>query len=443
MEEYQGGSPFDQNNSQYRPLAGETVEAESMTQTAAPAPKKVSRLRWLLIGIFVGTMTSLIVVIAMLVFHPGIQLTLTNALISKSKGTVLNREAQDKVDLIEDTIEQYYLEDVDEETLRDGLYDGLVKATGDKYADYYNEKDLQDVTEKNSGIFYGIGAYVTIDADTEYPKLSGIMEGTPAEAAGLKAEDIVVKVNGQDVGGMELTDAVALIKGPQGTKVTLTILRAGEKDYREIEVTRDKVESPTVTYEKLEDGIAYIRIMQFDTVTTNQFAEKLQQARDDGMKGLILDLRSNPGGMVESVVEIARMMLPKGLIVYTEDKYGNKKEYKCDGENELEVPMTVLINENSASASEILAGAIKDYGIGTLVGKTTYGKGIVQKVFRLTDGTALKLTISHYYSPKGNDIHEVGIKPDQEVELDAEKYVKDGVDTQLDEAIKILKEKIK
>ena len=160
------------------------------------------------------------------------------------------------------------------------------------------------------------------------------------------------------------------------------------------------------------------------------------------MKGLIIDLRSNPGGTMRSVIEIARMLLPEGIIVYTEDKYGERNTFKCDGKHEIDVPLVLLINENSASASEILSGAIKDYGIGTLVGKKTFGKGIVQKVLYLNDGSGMKLTISHYYTPKGNDIHEVGIEPDVEVELDVDKYLDEDIDTQYDKAIEVLKEKM-
>ena len=168
----------------------------------------------------------------------------------------------------------------------------------------------------------------------------------------------------------------------------------------------------------------------------------MEQARADQMQGLIIDLRSNPGGSLGAVVQIARMMLPQGHIVYTEDKNGNQDFYDCDGKNELDVPLVVLVNGNSASASEILAGAIKDYGIGTLVGTTTYGKGIVQRIFTLTDGSAIKLTISHYYTPLGNDIHKVGIVPDEELPFDADKYREDGTDNQLDRAIELIGEKI-
>lgn len=192
----------------------------------------------------------------------------------------------------------------------------------------------------------------------------------------------------------------------------------------------------------LDSNIAYIQIAQFEDVTGDQFTEQIAKAREDGMKALILDLRNNPGGTLTSVIEVARQLLPKGLIVYTEDKNGERDEYKCDGFHELEVPMVVLVNENSASASEILSGAIKDYGIGTLLGTTTFGKGIVQKVFGITDGSAVKLTISHYYTPNGNDIHGVGIEPDETLDLDVDQYLKNGTDNQLERATEILEGEI-
>ncbi len=362
---------------------------------------------------------------------------------STDKNSVLSKEVQSKIRLLEGSIDQNFIGEVSDEDLATGIYKGMVDATNDRYSEYYTKEEMEKVQESATGVFYGIGAYVGIDADTSYPKLTGIMEDTPAEKAGLKAEDIIVEVDGEEVRGMELNDVVSKIKGPRGTDVELTIFRQGEKDYLHITVTRDKVESPTVTLEMLDGDIAYIVIRQFETVTVGQFKEKLQEAKDQNAKGILLDLRGNPGGTLDSVVQIARELLPEGLIVYTEDKYGNRNEYKCDGSKKITIPLVVLVNENSASAAEILSGAIKDYGIGTLVGKTTFGKGIVQKVFSINDGTAVKLTISHYYTPKGNDIHEVGVEPDIEVDLDVEKYVDDGIDTQYDKALSVLKDKIK
>nr|MBQ8252251.1 S41 family peptidase [Lachnospiraceae bacterium] len=360
-----------------------------------------------------------------------------------AEDSVLNSQVGQKLSILEDSIQEYYLGDVTNEQLENGLYRGLVEATGDPYAEYYTEEELEELKESTSGIYYGIGAYVGIDAETQCCKISGVIDNAPAQEAGLQAEDIIVEVDGTSTRGMATTDVVMLIKGEEHTDVVLTIYRKGEPEYLDITVTRRKVEAPTVEYEMMEDGMAYIQITQFETVTIDQFAEKLEQARSEGMKGLIIDLRGNPGGTLQSAVEIARMILPKGLVVYMEDKNGEREEYSCDGKQQLEVPLVVLVDDNSASAAEILAGAVKDYGIGTLVGVTTFGKGIVQKVFGITDGSGVKLTISHYYTPKGNDIHEVGIEPDVEVKLDTEKYVEDGSDNQLERAKEILSEEMK
>ena len=202
-----------------------------------------------------------------------------------------------------------------------------------------------------------------------------------------------------------------------------------------MDVVRKQIESPTVNYEMLNDQIGYIQITEFDDVTVDQFAEALAVIKGSDAKGLVLDLRSNPGGSLSAVVDIARQILPRGLIVYTEDRAGEKVEYSCKGENELQIPLVVLVNGNSASAAEILAGAVKDYGTGTLIGTTTFGKGIVQRILPLTDGTALKLTVSAYYTPKGNNIHNIGIEPDIECEFDADTYYDEGIDNQLNRAV--------
>ena len=356
--------------------------------------------------------------------------------------TVANQRAMDKLKLLEDTIGKYYLESVDEQTLEKGVYDGLVKALGDPYSVYYSAEELKELQDKTEGIYYGIGAYIGIDADTSLPRLTGIIEGTPAQESGLRAGDLLYKVDGEEVQGLELTQVVSKVKGEEGTTVHLTIIREGESDYLEIDVVRRKVESPTVNQKMLDNNIGYIQITEFDTVTLDQFTEALAVCRGSGMKGLILDLRGNPGGNLNTVCDIAREILPKGLIVYTEDKNGKRTEYTCDGTNQIKEPLVVLVDSGSASASEILAGAIKDYGIGTLVGTTTFGKGIVQRIISLSDGSAVKLTVSNYYTPNGNNIHKIGIAPDIEEKFDGEAYYNDGVDNQLNKAIEVMNGKL-
>lgn len=341
--------------------------------------------------------------------------------------SVANEKTTEKLGVLENTIKQYFWQDVDESTLEEGVYKGLLESLDDPYSVYYTHDELVQLQQQTEGIYYGIGAYISQDNEMGYVRVSKIIKNTPAEASGLQQDDYIYKVDGEDMQGKDSSYVVSKIKGEAGTKVTITVVREGATDPIDIEVERQKIESPTVEYQMLDNDMAYIQITEFDLVTTDQFEQAYKQAQTDGMKGLILDLRSNPGGNLSTVCDIARMILPKGLIVYTEDKYGKREEYTCDGANQIKVPLVVLTNGYSASASEILAGAVKDYGIGTLVGTTTYGKGIVQKVINLSDGSAVKLTVSNYFTPNGNNIHKIGIEPDVEVEFDAEQY-KNGVD---------------
>ncbi len=344
----------------------------------------------------------------------------------------------EKLQVIEQVIDKYfYKEDVDRKALEEGAYRGMIAALNDPYSEYFSKEELEELYESSQGIYYGIGAYVSLDASTGLSRISGVISNTPAEEAELRENDIIYKVDEEEVYGLTLQETVALIKGEEGTIVRLTLIRDGEEIVKEVE--RRQVESPTVNSEMFDNGMAYIQITEFDNVTVDQFAEALAVAKGSGMKGLILDLRSNPGGNLNAVVDIAQMLLPKGRIVYTEDRDGNRDEYVCDGTRQLGVPMVVLVNGNSASASEILAGAIKDYGIGTLLGTTTYGKGIVQRPVELSDGSAVKLTISTYFTPNGINIHGIGIEPDEVCEFDGERYYsEEAYDNQLERAKELL-----
>ncbi len=363
---------------------------------------------------------------------------------SKNSPALSDGGVQEKIDTIEEMIRYYYYrdEDIDDEAMQEGIYKGILRSLGDPYSEYYTKQELADLMDQTQGIYYGIGAGIQLDTATSYPKIVKVYDGTPAQEAGLREEDIVFEVDGVSTYGMSTTDVVALIKGEDGTYVNLTIVRDGVDDYMSFDVQRRQVDIPTVEFRMLDEQKAYIQITEFDDITVQQFADALAKARENGMDGLILDLRSNPGGSLDAVVRIAQMILPEGMIVYTENKYGYREEYTCDGKHELEVPLVVLVNGNSASASEILAGAIKDYGIGTLVGTTTYGKGIVQSIIPLEDESAVKVTVSSYYTPNGNNIHGIGIEPDVECVFDGEAYYGDDShpDNQLDAASQVLEE---
>lgn len=358
------------------------------------------------------------------------------------EASALNSNTIAKLQALEETIDRYFfLHEVTDEELQDGLFKGLLAALDDPYSEYYTAEELSSLMQQSEGIYYGIGAYVELDSITGLPKINGVIKGSPAEEAELRANDLIYEVDGAPTYGLNLTEAVALIKGPEGTEVEITLIREGESDYVTLTLTRRRVESPTVEFSMLEDDMAYIQVTEFDDVTVDQFADALATAKGSDAKGIILDLRGNPGGNLSAVVDMCNMILPEGMIVYTEDKNGKRDEYKSDGKHELELPLVVLVDMNSASAAEIMAGAIKDYGIGTLVGTTTFGKGIVQQIMSFRDGSAIKLTISAYYTPKGNNIHGIGIVPDVVCEFDGEAYYgsPEHPDNQLEKAKDVLR----
>ena len=361
----------------------------------------------------------------------------------KGADTAITEETIEKMKLLEHSIGlNYYKTDVDRTKEADQIYKGIVASLEDPYSIYYTSDEYLDLMADNEGVYYGIGAYVSMDKSLNLPVITGTIEGSPAESAGFQNGDVIYKVDGTSVQDMQLSEVVDMIHGDVGTTVTITVYRKGEPDYIDVPVERGEVKSQTVNTTMLDDNIGYLGITEFDAVTPEQFKAGMEELREDGMEGLIIDLRSNPGGNLSAVVEIANEILPAGDIVYTLDRDGNRTDYESEGKTPLDIPLVVLVNEYSASASEILSGAIKDYGIGTLVGKKTYGKGVVQRIFSLGDGTAVKLTISTYYTPNGTDINGVGIEPDVEVDLDYEKYNESGDDTQKDKAVEILKEKL-
>lgn len=354
---------------------------------------------------------------------------------------VLDSQSERKLKLIERLIDQNFLYDVDKDALAEGICAGMVEGLDDKYSVYYDEEDAKALTESTSGEYEGIGAVMQQDPDTGIITISSVYKDSPAEEAGMKGDDILYKVEDEEVTGEDLSVVVTKIKGEAGTDVHLTVLRGEKQEKLELTATRRKIEVQTVTSEMKEGGVGYIYISAFESVTADQFKEELSSLESQGMKGLILDLRSNPGGNLSTVCEIADALLPEGLIVYTVDKNEKKTEYSSDAENYFELPLVVLVNGYSASASEILTGAVQDYGIGTIVGETTYGKGVVQNLYDLEDGTILKITTSEYYTPNGRSINEKGIEPDVEVEYKFDEKNPEK-DNQLDQAIEVLKEKL-
>lgn len=354
-------------------------------------------------------------------------------------GRVVDSKTAKKIDEIYSIIDREFLfqENIDMDKMHDSIYRAVLSSLDDKYTEYYSPEELENLLSDSSGVYYGVGSYVTMDTEKNLPYFSGVFEGSPAMTAGIRDGDYIYKVNGEEVMGLTLDEVVTKVKGPKGSTVDITILRGDET--LEITVTRDEVESPTVTYEMKEDKVGYIQIQQFDTVTSGQFEEAYKALNEQGMKSLVIDLRSNPGGNLDTVLNICGQILPKGVITYTIDVNGNREDYNNNKDNRIQIPLAVLVNEYSASASELMTGAIKDYGVGTIIGTTTFGKGIVQSIRMLSDGSGMKFTTNRYYTPNGVCIHGEGITPDKIVEFDSESYyAEESFDNQLDYAIKYL-----
>lgn len=358
-----------------------------------------------------------------------------------SCGIRLSEDAssEEKLSVLKGLIDENYIGDVDEEALEEGIYKGYIQGLEDPYSVYYNEEETKDLYETTEGEYSGIGAVLSQDLESGVITLVQIYEDSPAAKAGLKDNDILTKVGDIEVTGMDLSEVVTYIKGEKGTDVDLTVLRGEDAEEITVTATRDTVEAQTVKYEMLEGQTGYLSVSEFDSVTYAQYEEALNELTDQGMTGLIVDLRNNPGGNLNTVCEMLDLVLPKGTIVYTEDKDGKRETATSDDEHQINVPMVVLVNGNSASASEIYAGAIQDYGIGKIVGTQTYGKGVVQQIFDLGDGTSVKLTIAEYFTPNGRNIDGEGITPDVEVEYEADENNPEA-DNQLEKALEVMKE---
>lgn len=363
---------------------------------------------------------------------------LANTYVEPEAPAVISKSVSEKVDYLKQFIDMCYLEDTNEKDLENGIYKGMVDAIGDKYSAYYTKEEYEALMESQSGEYCGIGVGVMQEPDTGVINITLVYEGSPAEEAGIKAGDILYKVKGNEVTGEDLDAVVADIRGEEGTTIELTVYREQSNKYIDMDVSRRIIDVPTIDYEMVdvENKIGYIAIVQFDENTDEQFSEALADLKKQGMKSVIFDVRSNPGGLYTTVCNMLDEILPEGTLVYTMDKYEMKEEQTSDAEC-LDMPMAVLINGDSASASEIFAGAIQDFDAGEIVGTQSFGKGIVQSIYPLDDGSAIKLTMAKYYTPNGVNIHGKGITPDVEVELPADAKT----DTQLEKAIEILNEK--
>lgn len=353
---------------------------------------------------------------------------------------IVDLKTEIKLKMIESIIDKNYLyiDDVDKKELQDSLIAGYVAGLNEPYTVYYNEEETIALFETSAGEFGGVGITIMQDITTMQMTFSTVHKNCPGEEAGFRVGDILYKVDGEDVTGQNLDHVITKIRGEVGSQVELTVLRGDDFEEYSATLTRTLIQNQTVEHEMLDGKMGYIAVTGFEDTTVGQFEAALTDLVSQNMESLIIDLRGNPGGNLSVVVEMCDMILPEGTIVSVEDRNGKGETFTSDEEHKLNVPLAVLVNGNSASASEIFAGAVKDYGVGTLVGTTTFGKGIVQNIYSLPDNTSFKITSSEYFTPNGTNIHGVGVEPDVVIEYEYDEENPEA-DNQLDKAIEILK----
>ena len=366
---------------------------------------------------------SIILVIITVICTSLFQLTLGNKVII-SKDLYESYSKYDKLLGLESLIEKDYYQEVSEDKLVDGAMKGLFEGLGDPYSQYYTKEEFQTLKEQTSGSFVGIGVYIGVDPENEKITIISPIEGSPAAKSGIKSGDIILAVDGEQVSSDKLDDVIKKIKGKENTTVDLTVQRNGKQ--LDFTVKRQTIVTKSVESQVIDDNIGYLRITSFDENTYKEFKEHISKLQKENIKGLVIDLRDNPGGLLDVCVDIADDLIGKGTIVYTKDNAGNKEYYKSD-EKEIDLPMVVLINGGSASASEILTAALVDNNKAIAIGETSFGKGLVQSVKQLKDGTGYKLTTAQYYTPNGNYINKKGIEPKIQ-EKDEEKQLQSAVD---------------
>lgn len=390
-------------------------------------------------GCFRTVITAIVLVCVIgISFMAGRQSVMT----SSGFGTGINNgNVLRKLNWLEAYTGKYYLNKIDSDNVEQNIYKGFAKGLNDPYAEYYTKAEYRQLTEEDSGEYEGIGISVAKDTDTGYAEIVSVFKDQPAYKAGLKTGDLIIAVNKKSTADMELQDVVSEIKKKDNKEVVLTIYR--DKKSKEYTVKKSSVQLDTVSYKMKDNKIGYIAVSQFLENTGDQFEDAITALEKEGMQSLIIDLRDNGGGLLDTCTQmLSRIIAKDKLLVYTKDKEGNKQEFKSDSDKTVDVPIVVLTNGNTASASEIMTGCLKDYGKATVVGTKTYGKGIVQNIMPLPDGSAIKFTVAKYYTPNGTDIHKKGIKPDVKVKISDEAWKKaqtdEKADTQLKKAMEIL-----
>ncbi|MBN1192279.1 MAG: S41 family peptidase [Coriobacteriia bacterium] len=349
-------------------------------------------------------------------------------------------ELEDAVNEVAGIIERDALEPSSEASVTAGAIQGMLESLADPHAIYFDPKHYEYFNEMNSGTFYGIGITITNEGDDLV--VVSVIEGTPAEAAGLKADDVIVEIDGETRPKWDTDEAVLRIRGEEGTQVTLGIRRDGAAELQEFTITRAEINVPNLESELLEGDIGYIRLYSFSEPAAEDVREAIEELEGAGALGFILDLRDNPGGLLDSSVDIASLFISDGVIVRVEDREGTVEEHRATGETATDAPLVVLINGNSASASEIVGGAVQDHGRARLVGEQSFGKGSVQTIEELSFGGAVKLTVAHYVTPKNRVIDKIGLAPDVKVEMAPELQADKATDTQLQAAIAELEKEL-
>ena len=419
---------------------GNYRQSEEMIQN-----RRGDRIAGGVIGALVGALLTLLIMVPIVFSMSGsdyVPMPTENPNQGDSENTQQNEDIHasdvvdsEKLDLILQYLDAYYLYEMDEQAMEDGIFSGLMSGLGDDYAYYYNEEEFAELLETNEGTYYGIGVMVSQNLKTMEIAVSHVFRNSPAEESGLKAGDIFIEVAGENIQQTPIDDVVDMIKGEAGSTIGIKVYRPSIEGYVSMDVERRQVEQDLVYWNMMEDNIGYIQLLQFSGNAAGQMKQAIKELESQGMEGLILDLRANPGGLLTSVIDVAELLLPKGNLLTIKSNYTSDRTYPIKGSG-FDLPLVVLINEYSASASEVLSGAIQDYGVGTLVGVTSYGKGVVQDVIDLGDGTGIKFTTADYYTPSGRNIHGLGIEPDVYVELDMESET----DNQLEKAAEVLKE---
>ena len=398
--------------------------------------KKSRVYKIIMLVVLVAFITFIVTSICMYQYFTGNSIG-NNIIISSSNDNIAT-----ELDKYKKIIDKYYLGEVDEEKLKEGAIKGYIEGLGDEYTEYISKEDMEEYLEDATGNFVGVGIYMVQDTESNKIMVLSPIKNSPAEKAGILPGDLIVSVDGVEYTASDMSVAATKIKGEVGSKVSLKILRGTET--LDFELTRENIKVNPVEGKVLENNIGYIEFSSFDEGTAEEFKNKFQELQGQGIQSLIIDLRNNGGGIVDEALEIAGFIADKdSVLLYEVDKNNNEKVEKSENDPIINMPVIILTNENTASSSEILAGALKDLGKAKIVGTKTFGKGVIQQLLTLPDGSGLKITSEEYLTPNKTKINKVGIEPDETVELpetvENVLQVEEKDDTQLARAIEMLK----